>query len=149
MKNYYFVSLMGATTGTVTLAADRFTVNLLGKNYKSVKVVSAKVSSAGDIQYSINLRLHSYTGNGQSTDRQYPVAAMFRYDTTAGVAQLPPTNPPTVEATDFYQLQDFTPEYLISSSLNELVFSFTGSFDAVLIPGDLHFEFMLELDEEC
>ena len=148
MKHYLFVSTTGGVlSNTVTLGTETFTVDLLGKNYKSVKVVSSCVSLEGSVQYGIKMRLHSYTGNGQACDRKSPVCAMYNYETTAGV-DITPNSTPTIKATDFYHMQPYTPEYFISSTLNQLEFSFTGTFDAIIAPGDLHFEFMLELDSD-
>lgn len=143
MKNYYFVSATGTETNVVKMGAETFTVDLLGKSYKSIKVISSSVSIEGSVQYSINLRLHSYTGNGLSSDRTQPILAMYKYNTTAGVD----VGGGTIRATDFYDLQEVTPIYYISETLNQLVFSFTGSFDNVLDPNLVQFEFMLELEE--
>jgi hypothetical protein len=151
MKHYLFASTTGVLSNTVNLGTETFTVDLLGKNYKSVKVVSSCLSYEGSIQYGIKMRLHSYTGNGQACDRKSPVCAMYLYESTAGVETapaIPPSTTPTIKATDFYHMQPYTPEYFISSTLNQLEFSFTGTFDAIIAPGDLHFEFMLELDSD-
>ena len=143
MKHYYFISATGTETNIVKMGTESFSVDLLGKNYKSIKVISSSVSIEGSVQYSINLRLHSYTGNGFSSDRTQPILAMYKYNTTAGVD----VGGGTIRATDFYDLQENTPTYYISQSLNQLVFSFTGSFDNVITPNLVQFEFMLEMEE--
>lgn len=156
MKQYYFVNSIDVlANGSITIDPDllTFRVDLLGKNYKSVKVVNATLSTIHDIQFTIDLCLQSYTGNGFSSDRRYPVCAVFKYITTTGIITDPTNTPPTVVPFDFYDPEDFTPEYNISPSLNELVFSFVGT-DGLgketlpLTPTDIKFTFMLEL-EEC
>ena len=143
MKSYYFVSATGTETNVVKMGAETFSVDLLGKSYKSIKVISSSVSIEGTVQYSINLRLHSYTGNGLSSDRKQPILAMYKYDITADVD----VGAGTIRSTDFYDLQEVTPTYYISESLNQLVFSFTGSFDNIIDPNIVQFEFMLEMEE--
>ena len=155
MKQYYYVNSFDVLlNGGITIDPDllTFRVDLLGKNYKSVKVVNATLSTNYDVQFSIDLCLESYTGNGLSTDRRYPICATFRYVQTAGVITDPTATPPTVTPFDFYEPEDFTPEYFISPSLNELVFSFvgtsgTGKDTLLLTPEDMKFTFMLELEE--
>jgi len=155
MKQYYYVNSFDVLlNGGITIDPDllTFRVDLLGKNYKSVKVVNATLSTNHVVQFSIDLCLESYTGNGLSTDRRYPICATFKYDKTTGVITDPTATPPTVVQFDFYEPEDFTPEYFISPSLNQLVFSFvgtsgTGKDTLLLTPEDMKFTFMLELEE--